>query len=76
MPHDVFEVQPGMRVTFKYRNWRGEHSERTVHVDGFLWGITEYHPQAGLLLEGIDQDKGERRLFAVKDITDMETVDA
>lgn len=75
MPHDVMEIEIGDRITFTYKNWKGEVAQRTAVVEGFMWGMTEWHPKPGLLLEGMCIDRGERRLFAVGDISNVEKVD-
>lgn len=51
-----------------YTNWRGEWSERRiVPTSAPYWGSTEWHPEPGWLLPAIDVDKGEPRVFAMKD---------
>lgn len=58
----------GAPLTFTYRNWRGEVSERHVRIIGIRFGSSEWHPEPQLLLRAFDLDKGEEREFAVNDI--------
>ena len=59
------EVKP---ITFTYRNWKGEVSERNV-IPIKLWrGSTEFHIGNQLLLTAWDVDKKAERTFVVADI--------
>jgi hypothetical protein len=58
-------------VEFTYINWRGKEGTRTVRVEGFYWGFSEYHEGAQLFLKGLDTAKLEERSFAVKDILEI-----
>lgn len=56
---------------FLYKNYRGEISKRKVIPVKEYKGSTEYHPEHQLLMEAIDLDKNEIRIFAVKDIIEQ-----
>jgi hypothetical protein len=53
---------------FVYRNWRGEVSTRHARPVRMFYGATFYHPEAQWLMEMVDLDKGETRIFAMKDM--------
>ncbi len=55
-------------LSFRYRNYRGEVSVRTVRPINIYFGSTEWHPEPQWLLAATDIEKGERRDFAIKDI--------
>lgn len=59
-------------ITFDYVNWKGEKAHRRAIVKGFYYGNTEYHPEAQWLLEAYDLDKDEDRVFAMKDMGNVE----
>jgi hypothetical protein len=65
-------VQRGAIIQFIYKNWKGEVAQRRVLVEALAYGNTEYHPENQFLLEGLDLDKLEYRVFAVRDIVDLE----
>lgn len=54
------------RVIIDYTNWRGERAVRIIEPITFYWGKNEFHPEPQWLLEAIDYDKKERRVFAMK----------
>ena len=54
-------------IQMTYRNYRGEVSRRTISPISIWFGTTDWHPEPGWLLSGIDMDKGERRDFALAD---------
>lgn len=55
-------------LSFVYRNWRGEVSQRRVRPLGIRFGSTEWHPEPQWLLRAVDLDKDEEREFAMRDI--------
>lgn len=55
-------------IEFKYKNWKGEISDRKVIPGKVYFGSTEFHPVPQLLMEGFDIDKQEQRTFALRDI--------
>ena len=61
-----------LRIT--YRNWRGETRERTIEPKEIWFGATEWHPDEQWLLKAIDVEKGELRDFALKDVSQINTV--
>ena len=63
-----------LRIT--YRNWRGETRERTIEPKEVWFGSTEWHPEDQWLLKALDVEKGEVRDFALKDISQINTVTA
>jgi predicted DNA-binding transcriptional regulator YafY len=67
----VFYVGDGRRMAFTYRNWRGETATRQVETYGVFWGATEWHPEPGWMLQALDLEKREHRLFAMRDISEV-----
>lgn len=61
----------GSIVIFDYVNWRGKAATRLVRVIHFFYGKTEYHEEPQFFLHGMDINTGEKRDFAVKDITHL-----
>ena len=69
-PADVLakvEAVEADAIQMTYRNYRGEVSRRTISPISIWFGTTDWHPEPGWLLSGIDMDKGERRDFALAD---------
>ena len=63
------------RVRFKYRNWRGEVSERVAEPTSIWFGRTEWHPTPQWVMTATDLEKGALRHFAMRDmenVTDAE----
>lgn len=60
------------RVTFTYKNYRGETSTRLVIPSHLAFGATKWHPKPQWLLEAHDCLKNAPRTFAVKDISDWD----
>jgi len=58
----------GHPATFKYANWKGEESTRTVVPDKIWFGTTKWHPTPQYFLRAYDLDKRAWRDFAMKDI--------
>lgn len=55
-----------MRCT--YKNYRGEVAQRHIRPVKIFFGATEYHPDEQWLMEAVDLDKGETRVFAMRDM--------
>jgi hypothetical protein len=55
-------------LTFIYRNWRGDISERKIVSPSLWWGETSFHQKPQWFLRGCDVHKGEMRDFAIADI--------
>lgn len=62
----------GSPIDFDYVNWKGEKSHRRALIKGFYFGNTEYHIENQWLLEAFDVDKNEDRVFAMKDMSNVE----
>lgn len=62
------ELASGQTVRFRYRNWRGVVAVRSARVLRLIYGATEWHPEPQWLLEAVDLDKDEVRLFALADM--------
>ncbi len=56
------------KVSFQYRNHRGEIAERRVLPIRLFYGSTAWHPNAQLLMECFDLDKQEIRDFAMSGV--------
>ena len=61
-----------MIITFLYKNWKGKTSYRECVVMGVFYGETEYHKGKQFLLKGFDLDKNEERIYAIKDMSEIE----
>lgn len=59
------------RVSFTYKNYKGEVAERTIYGERVWWGKTEYHPEPQWLLDGWDYARDAHRTFAMKDMTNI-----
>ena len=57
--------------TFTYTNYKGETSLRKVIFVEVTWGQTKYHPEDQWLFSGVDLLKGEGRIFAMKDMSNL-----
>jgi predicted DNA-binding transcriptional regulator YafY len=57
-------------LTFTYKNWKCEISERTIdtHSINIYYGEVEWHKEEQWLMEAIDLDKKDFRTFAIQDI--------
>ena len=58
-------------IQFTYRNYRGEVSERQAKPLSIWFGTTEWHPELQWLMSAVDMQKGERRDFAMRDMTNV-----
>lgn len=56
-----------MRI--KYRNWRGEVATRCIKPIKMFFGSNEWHPEEQWLMEAMDLDKVEVRVFAMRDMS-------
>ncbi len=61
-------VLPGQRISFRYKNWRGETAERHAEVKEIWFGSTEYHRNPQWLMRAVDLEKGAERDFAMADM--------
>jgi hypothetical protein len=52
-------------------NWKGIPGHRKIQVARIYFGSTEYHPEEQWLLEALDIDKKEYRIFAMKDMSNV-----
>jgi predicted DNA-binding transcriptional regulator YafY len=59
-----------LAVRFRYKNHRGEVSERHVEPVEIYFGWTSWHKEPQWLLKAWDYDKKDYRDFAMKDIMD------
>ena len=50
---------------------KGETKRRKVISRGFLYGSTEFYQEEQMLFEGLDLDKNDKRIFAVKNMSDV-----
>ena len=58
-------------LRFRYRNWRGEVSNRTVVPQQVFVGRSQWHPQVQWMLLAHDLDRGSLRCFAMNDILEF-----
>ena len=57
-----------MRVSIKYKNWKGVTSTRDIMPHSIFFGNNEYHKDKQWILTAWDIGKGDLRTFAMKDI--------
>lgn len=62
----------GNVIEFDYVNWKGEKGHRRALIKGFYYGATEYHKEEQWLLEAHDLDKNEDRIFAMRDMSNVD----
>jgi|GEM_PF-1692669 len=67
-------INAGDIVEFDYLNWKGIKGHRTVFIKCFKFGQTKYHPKDQWLMEAYDYDKHDTRIFAMKDMINVEIV--
>ena len=60
--------EPGQIIRFGYRNWHGKVGTRTARAIRLTYGATEWHPEPQWLLEALDIEKNDVRLFALRDM--------
>jgi hypothetical protein len=65
------EVTSGSYIEFDYINYKQVKGHRKVKVQRISFGSTKHHPEEEWLLEAIDMDKNEERIFAMKDMTNI-----
>jgi predicted DNA-binding transcriptional regulator YafY len=71
----MLEMKIGKILEFDYLNWKGEKGHRRVQVNRIYYGSTVYHNTNQWLLEALDLDKQQFRLFAMSDMSNVnETV--
>ena len=68
----VLHMMTSVRVTFTYKNHRGETSTRLVVPIMIAFGTTMFHSKPQWLLHAWDVNKEAERTFAMKDIKDWE----
>lgn len=60
--------EPEKAIRVMYTNWRGETAERHIIPLRMYFGSTDWHPDKQWLIYAHDIDKGETRIFALKDM--------
>ena len=64
-------------ISFRYTNWRGETADRRVVPKTIQFGTTYWHPHhPQWFLLALDLEKGEDRLFAMRDMMEIRKGDA
>ena len=51
-----------------YTNWRGEVTARHIRPMRIYFGSTDWHPEEQWLMEAMDLDKQQVRVFAMRDM--------
>lgn len=59
---------PRREVMIDYTNWRGVRSVRRIIPLGITYENNEWHPDSQWMIEAVDVEKGEHRLFALANI--------
>jgi len=70
----MLSIQEGNTISFRYTNWKNETTKRKAVFTNISYGSTEYHPEIQWLLEAYDLDKREKRIFAMKDMNNIELI--
>jgi predicted DNA-binding transcriptional regulator YafY len=65
----MFTFILGQRLSFPYKNYRGEISSRNVIFLGLDYGMNEWYPEDQWFMRCFDLDKGAYRSFALKHIS-------
>jgi len=70
---EIVDKTPAMEeqmdtLTFIYRNYRGEVSERRVRDPQLVFGENDWHKAPQWILVAFDIDKNAERWFALEDI--------
>lgn len=68
MVTEIIDPNEWPAVVIDYTNWQGIRRNRVITPKRFYFGSTEYHPTPQYLLLARDEEVGEDRVFAVKDI--------
>lgn len=55
-------------VEIDYTNWRGERSKRRIVPLSLTWENNKWHPETQWMLNAIDVDKRQTRIFALASI--------
>lgn len=63
--------EPGVTLTIRYTNHRGETSVRNVIPQRLWFGVNRWHPELQWLLDAHDVDKDSDRTFALASIGGM-----
>lgn len=73
LPPVVLTLAPSgcWHITFRYKNYRGDVSERHVIAQSVQFAATEWHPEPQWLLEGFDVEKRAVRKFAMRDMENV-----
>lgn len=66
-PSAAQEPPPGLPITATYRNYKGEVEDRSIIPMRLYVGTSQWHPEAGWLLEAYDLGKSAIRTFSLKD---------
>lgn len=62
------------KVSFTYKNHRGETSKRTVTPHDIIYSATKWHIEMQWLLEGYCHDRKDKRFFAMRNITNWKAI--
>ncbi|MGL4352747.1 MAG: hypothetical protein ACRCTP_02180 [Aeromonas popoffii] len=66
MPLVPLHFNQAMKVI--YTNWKGKTRERTIIPTAVFFGETPYHPETQWLVEAVDTEDHEVKMFAMKDM--------
>lgn len=66
-------IAPGQVMKFQYRNWQGVVADRTAKFEALIYTSNEWHRTPQWLVKAYDLDKGEVRLFALKDMMPLDS---
>lgn len=68
LAYQILARTKGDPVRVRYRNYRGEESDRIITPVSIWWGQTEWHPVDQWMLKAFDHGKNAERDFAMADV--------
>ncbi|WP_405169442.1 hypothetical protein [Paenibacillus sp. FSL H3-0286] len=70
----MINIQKGNAISFDYLNWKNERNKRRAVVMNVSYGSTEYHTESCWLMEAYDLAKKDTRVFAMKDMSNVQKI--
>lgn len=63
------------KVSFSYKNYKGEFRRRKAIMLGVYWGSNQWHTEPQWLVKGQDLEKNAVRTYALRDIRDVRALE-
>lgn len=64
----ISNTMPDEKWKVRYTNYKDITSTRHILIENFFVGSTSYHPRTQVLINVIDLDKNEKRVFAASSV--------